>query len=1040
MKKKLICVILLLVALFPLVSYAQSSVNRNLEITGVVKDASGTPLPGVSIYIKNVPGVGTTSDVDGKFQLRVGLRETVVFQMIGMTTVEVFVDESRNDLEIIMEDDAQQLDEVVITGLTSQKKVSVVGAITSVNVDELKTPAVSLNNMLGGRVAGVMSMTLSGEPGKNISNFWIRGIGTFGANSGALVLIDGLEGRLQDVDPDDVESFQILKDAAATAVYGVRGANGVVIVTTKRGASGKLQITGRATLQVNQLRRLPEYLGAYDYAKLANEARAMSGDPDLYTRLDLDVIRSGLDPELYPDVNWIDEIMKKTSMQQRYYVSARGGGDLANYFVSVGAQQEYAAYKQEESKFKKPVAYNKLTYRANIDMNLTPLTKLYFGVDGNITDHTLPGSENTNTLWSAVRQLTPVMFPVKYADGTLPTYGTYDLSSPYTSLNYSGYTRNNNSRNMITLSLTQQVKGFFEGLTLSAQVMADYENFFTEYRRLWPNMYRASGRDAKGNLIKSLRITETALFYGNFSDLWRKYYGEAKADWSRSFGSHDLGALVYYYMEDVSDTRWRDFSDNLGISSIPARRQNVSGRLSYGYNNTYFIDGNFGYTGSSQFEAGRRFGFFPSLALGWVPTSYKWVQDNVPILSFLKFRGSYGLAGNDQIAGAARFPYLTLIDNRAGSYWGYRGAGIVEVQQGADNLKWEVSKKANLGVEVNFLNDNLKFVVDVFRDQRDNIFMPRVTLPSYLGLVTTPQSNVGSMHSYGSDGNVSYFHSINKDMDFSVRANYTFSQNIIDYFEENKLPYDYMSVTGKPYGIIRGYISEGLFKDREEIETSPDQSGFGRVRPGDIKYRDVNGDGIINEEDKVPLSYGNQVPRVMYGAGADFRYKKFTFAFLFKGAAKVEYYRAGMYIDNFGLNAPGWIPFYNGELGNVLKLANNPANRWTPAWYSGTTETENPNAEFPRLSYGQNENNSQLSTFWKRDGSYIRLQEVSMRYKLDNYSWIKMLGLQSLDLEFVANNLFTIDKVKYFDPEQATYNGGVYPIPTSYTLQLYLNF
>lgn len=1040
MKKRLIYVILLLVALFPLVSYGQSSVNRNLEIAGVVWDALGNPLPGVSIYIKNVPGVGTTSDVDGKFQLRVGLRETVVFQMIGMTSVEVFADKSRNDLEIIMEEDAQQLDEVVITGLTSQKKVSVVGAITSVNVDELKTPAVSLNNMLGGRVAGVMSMTLSGEPGKNISNFWIRGIGTFGANSGALVLIDGLEGRLQDVDPDDVESFQILKDAAATAVYGVRGANGVVIVTTKRGASGKLQITGRATLQVNQLRRLPEYLDAYDYAKLANEARAMSGDPDLYSRLDLDVIRSGLDPELYPDVNWIDEIMKKTSMQQRYYVSARGGGDLANYFVSVGAQQEYAAYKQEESKFKKPVAYNKLTYRANIDMNLTPLTKLYFGVDGNITDHTLPGSENTNTLWSAVRQLTPVMFPVKYADGTLPTYGTYDLSSPYTSLNYSGYTRNNNSRNMITLSLTQQVKGFFEGLTLSAQVMADYENFFTEYRRLWPNMYRASGRDAKGNLIKSLRITETALFYGNFSDLWRKYYGEAKADWSRSFGSHDLGALLYYYMEDVSDTRWRDFSDNLGISSIPARRQNVSGRLSYGYNNTYFIDGNFGYTGSSQFEAGRRFGFFPSLALGWVPTSYKWMQDNIPVLSFLKFRGSYGLAGNDQIAGAARFPYLTLIDNRAGSYWGYRGAGIVEVQQGADNLKWEVSKKANLGVEVNFLNDNLKFVVDVFRDQRDNIFMPRVTLPNYLGLVTTPQSNVGSMHSYGSDGNASYFHPINKDMDFSVRANYTFSQNIIDYFEENKLPYDYMSVTGKPYGIIRGYISEGLFKDREEIETSPDQSGFGRVRPGDIKYRDVNGDGIINEDDKVPLSYGNQVPRVMYGVGADFRYKKFTFAFLFKGAAKVEYYRAGMYIDKFGLNAPGWIPFYNGELGNVLMLANNPANRWTPAWYSGTTETENPNAEFPRLSYGQNENNSQLSTFWKRDGSYIRLQEVSMRYKLDNHSWLKMLGLQSLDLEFVANNLFTIDKVKYFDPEQATYNGGVYPIPTSYTLQLYLNF
>ncbi|WP_321998107.1 TonB-dependent receptor [Draconibacterium orientale] len=1032
--KKLICFILLLVGLCSQISYGQNKVNRNMKISGVVYDAQGAPLPGVGIYIKNASGVGTTSNIDGEFSIKAAINETVVFQMIGMAPVEHEVEKSRDDLEIVLKEDAQNLEEVVVTGLTSQKKVSIVGSITSIDVEELKTPAASLNNMLGGRVAGVMSMTTSGEPGKNISNFWIRGIGTFGANSGALVLIDGLEGNLSDVDPDDVESFQILKDAAATAVYGVRGANGVVIITTKRGSAGKLQITGRATLQINRLKRLPEYLGAYDYAKLANEARAMSGDPDLYTRLDLDVIESGLDPELYPDVNWIDEIMKKTSLQHRYYISAKGGGDLARYFISVGAQQEYAAYKQEESKFKKPVAYNKMTYRANIDMNLTPTTKLYFGVDGNMVNHTLPGSQNTNTLWSAVRQLTPLMFPVKYADGTLPTYGTYDLSSPYTTLNYSGYTQENNSRNMITLSLTQDFTGFLEGLTVSAQAMADYQNFFTEYRRIWPNMYRASGRDSEGNLIKSLRITETALYYGNNSELWRKKYGEVKANWNRSFGKNDVGALLYYYMENIQDTRWREVSDNLGISSIPARRQNVSGRLSYGYNNTYFIDGNFGYTGSSQFESGKRFGFFPSLALGWVVTGYDWVKNNMPALSFLKIRGSYGLAGNDQISGAARFPYLTLIDNRAGSYWGYRGAGIVEVQEGADNLKWEVAKKANLGIEANFFDDNLKFVIDVFRDQRDHIFMPRVTLPNYLGLVTTPQSNVGSMHSFGSDGNVSFFHSINNNMDFTVRGNYTFSQNIIDYYEENKLPFDYMSVTGKPYGIIRGYISEGLFANQEEIDTRADQSSFGTVRPGDIKYRDVNGDGTINEDDKVPLSYGNQVPRVMYGFGGDFRYKKLTLAVLFKGAAKVDYYRAGLGND------AGWIPFYNGDLGNVIKLANNPENRWTPAWYSGTTATENPDAEFPRLSYGSNTNNSQLSTFWKRNGAYLRLQEVSARYKMDKHAWMDRLGLQSIDFEFVANNLFTIDKVKYFDPEQATYNGGAYPIPASYTFQIYMNF
>lgn len=1030
--KKLNLLILLFISFFTANIFGQKAVNRNLTISGVVLDNYGNSLPGVSIFIKNSPGVGTVSDVDGKFMIKAAKRETIVFQMIGMTSYEYYVEESEEDVVITLEEDVQQLEEVVVTGLTSQKKVSIVGAITSVEVDELKTPATSLNNMLGGRVAGIISQQFSGEPGKNISNFWIRGIGTFGANSGALVLIDGLEGRLEDVDPDDVESFQILKDASATAVYGVRGANGVVLVTTKKGRTGKLQITGRTTLQINRLKRMPQYLGAYEYAKLANEARAMSGYDDLYTRLELDLIKSGLDPDLYPDVNWMDEIMKKTSMQQRYYVSARGGGDIATYFVSLGAQLESAAYRQEESRFKKPLAYNKYNYRANIDMNLTPKTKLYFGVDGNLTSHTLPGYQNTNTLWRSVRMLTPVMFPKVYSDGTLPTYGTQELSSPYTLLNYTGYATDNNSRNMITLQLEQKVGGFFDGLTLSAQVMTDYETYLHEQRWMFPNGYRATGRDAKGQLIKSLRISEQTLSYSRDRHVWRKYYMESKADWKRSFDRHDIGALLYYYMEDEQSSRWR--ADNLGINAIPARRQNVSGRISYGYDNTYFIDANFGYTGSSQFEKSRRYGFFPSLAVGWVPTAYEWMEKNMPAVSFLKLRASYGLAGNDQIAGAVRFPYLTLINNNAPTYWGYRGRGITEIQVGADNLKWEVAKKANIGIDAKFFNDKLSFTVDVFRDQRDNIFMPRVTLPDYLGLVTIPHSNVGSMHSYGSDGNVEYFHMINKDMSFTLRANYTFSENIIDYYEENPLPYDYLSVTGKPYNVLRGYISEGFFESKEEIETSPDQSTFGIIRPGDIKYRDVNGDGVINEDDKVPLSYSNQLPRLMGGLGADFSYKDLTIAILFKGSAKVNYYRAGLGND------AGWIPFYEGDLGNVIKLANNPANRWTPAWYSGDPATENPDAEFPRLSYGGNTNNAQLSDFWKRDGSYIRLQELSLRYRLKGHEWLKSVGLSSVDLEFVANNLFTIDKVKYFDPEQASSNGGAYPIPASFTFQMYFNF
>ncbi len=1030
MKNNLLLIVLVL-ALIPLASHGQNKAKKQFTVAGITVDATGEPLPGTTLYVKNAPGVGTASDMDGKFRFKVDANQTLVFQAIGMKPVEILVTKNNEKMKVVLEEDATKLDEVVITGLTSQKKVSVVGAITTLDVGQLSTPASSINNMIGGRLAGVMTMQMSGEPGKNISNFWIRGISTFGANSGALVLIDGLEGRLEDIDPDDVESFSILKDASATAVYGVRGANGVVLVTTKRGGSGKLSITGRATLKISHIKRLPEYLGAYDYALLANEARALSGEDDLYSRLDLDLIKYGLDKDLYPDVNWIDEIMKRNSLQQNYYVSAQGGGDIAKYFLSLGFQDEGAAYRQEDNLFKKPMSYKKLNYRANIDMSLTKTTKLYFGVDGYISDYVSPGGQNTSTVWSAVRMLTPVMFPVVYSDGTLPTYGKNDLASPFVMLNHTGYARDEEQRNMITLRLSQDFGGFLQGLTVSAQAMSEHISYFNEGRYIWPDLYRATGRSAQGVLIKSLRTAKQEMSYNSTSSRFRKYYMEAKANWNRTFGKHTLGALLFYYMEDYQNSAWD--TDNIGINAIPQRRQNLSGRLSYGYNNCYFIDGNFGYTGSAQFEKGRRFGFFPSVALGWVPTSYKWINEKLPWLSFLKFRASYGLAGNDQIGGG-RFPYLTLINNMAPSYWGYRSMGITEKVTGADNLQWEVAKKANLGMDVKFFHDNLSITVDVFRDTRDHIFQDRVTLPSFVGMVTVPKSNVGKMHSYGSDGNIEFFHKINKDMNFTVRANYTFSQNIIDYFEENKLPYDYLSQTGKPYDIIRGYIAEGLFASKEEINTSADQSQFGRIRPGDIKYRDVNGDGIINEDDKVPLSYSNQLPRVMYGFGADFNWKDLTVSFLFKGAAKAEYYRSGL-----GGNDAGWIPFYNGELGNVIKLANNPKNRWIPAWYSGTTATENPNAEFPRLSYGSNTNNSQLSSFWKRNGSYLRLQEVSLRYKM-KYPWIKKAGLSSIDLEFVANNLFTIDKVKYFDPEQASYNGAIYPIPTTYTIQLYLKF
>ena len=1016
-------------------AYSQDNTTaKQFSVAGVVYDDTGEPCIGATVRVKNEPGIGTITDLDGKFAIKVKPGATLQFEYVGMETIQRTILKDEPSLSVKFKvAKTNAIDEVVVTGLVSQKKVSVVGAVSTINMEELRTPGTSLVNMIGGRMPGVITMQLSGEPGQNLSNFWVRGVSTFGAGASALVLIDGIEGSLNDIDVDDVESISILKDAAATAVYGVRGANGVVLVTTKRGSKEKIQVTARATVKLSHLNKLPEYLSSYDYARLANEARAMSGEADIYTPIQLDIIKNNLDPELYPNVNWIDEIIKKTSLQENYYASARGGGDVAQYFVSVGYRHEGAAYRQKENQFHQPLSYDQLTYRANINMNLTKRSELYFGVDGSISNYTTPGGKNTNQVWEDVLQLNPLMFPVTYADGTLPTYGQNDLISPFAALNYQGYNSADNTRNMITLKFTHRFGGILKGLVGSVQAVNDRTSGFSERRFVRPDYYRATGRTSTGDLIKTLRSKQQDMFYSSDNESWRKYYMEAKLDYNTSIGAHNLGALLFYYMEDTKGSEWGS-GDALGIAAIPKRRQNVSGRLSWGYNSTYFVDANFGYTGSDLFPKGERFGFFPSIAVGWAPTSYKWVQKHLPFVNFFKIRGSYGLAGNDNIANT-RFPYLTIINNHAGTTWGYNGSGIVEKQTGADNLKWEVAKKLNVGIDANFFNDAIKLTIDVFRDTRDHIFQDRVTLPEYAGMVTYPKSNVGRMHSFGSDGNISYFHKINKDMNFTVRANYTWSQNIVDYFEENKLAYDYQSITGMPYGVLRGYISEGLFKDEADIRQSADQTAaFGVVRPGDIKYRDVNGDGVINKDDRVPLSYGNNVPRVMFGIGGEFNYKDFTVSMLFKGNTGVNYYRVGMGYD------AGWIPFYNGEMGNVLKMVNNPKNRWIPSWYSGDPSTENPNAMFPRLSYGSNANNSQLSTFWKQNGSFLRFQELNFRYVFRHRKWLRAAGLSALECDFVINNLFTIDSAKYFDPEQAWFNGAAYPIPTTYSLQMYFRF
>lgn len=1025
MKKLYIIQVLLLFC----ISIMAQNTDKTFTISGTVVDPAfnNEPMIGVNVHLKDRPGVGTTTDIDGKFRIKASKGDVLLFDYIGYKRTEYMARGPQENLVIKLTAATETLDEVVVVGMGTQRKVSVVGAITNVDMADLTVPGTSITNTLGGRVPGIISLQESGEPGKNISEFWIRGIGTFGANASALVLIDGLEGNLSEVDPADVESFSVLKDASATAVYGVRGANGVILVTTKRGTVDKLRITARANFTISQLRRMPDFLGAYDYAQLANEARVVSGNEPLYSPMEMDLIQYQLDPDLYPNVDWRDVIIRNTSFQQTYYLSAQGGGSIARYFVSLGMSKEDAAYKQDKaSKYKVNAGYNTYNYRSNLDVNITKSTTAFIGLDGYINHTNQPGMANTNYLWNAQAMLTPLTIPLQYSTGQIPAYGPTNAYSPYVMLNNTGIATAEQYRHKVTLAVTQDMSSILKGLKLKVQGAIDSRVDYNETRFIMPEMYSAVGRSTNGELQLVKKVDAQPASFSKNVYHWRKYHFEGTANYETVFNQdHRFSALLYYYMSDEKYTK--DISDSM--SAIPKRYQGLSGRITYGFKDTYFIDANFGYTGSENFQPGKQFGFFPSAAIGWIPTNYEFVQKALPWLDFLKLRFSYGQVGNDRIT-KARFPYLTLVQGSSAG-WGATGGGITEQIVGADNLEWEKATKADIGLEVKMFDDKFSFVVDYFRDQRDGIFQQRTQVPDFAGIITMPFGNVGKMMSQGADGNFTYSQKLGRDMSLTLRGNFTYSVNKVQNWEQAYPKYPYQQIAGNPHNIQRGYIALGLFRDEQDVKSSPTQ--FGTVRPGDIKYKDVNADGKINTDDQVPLSFSNY-PRLMYGFGLEFNYKALTVSVLFKGTGNTDFYRVGLG------NEYGYVPFHGGEVGNVPVAASIQANRWTPAWYSGNPATENPNAMFPRLSYGKNENNSQLSTFWRGNSKYLRLQEVNINYNLKTKGFVKRLGIQSFDFQLVGSNLAVWSSVKDVDPEQAAKNGNVYPIPARYAFQTYINF
>ncbi|WP_086949233.1 TonB-dependent receptor [Sphingobacterium sp. JB170] len=1009
---------------------AQETEPKQVNLEGTITSDSGEPLANVTIYIKDKPDGGTSSSAEGKFSLHVTYGDKIVFNSVGYDPTEHLAVESVDNLTIVLSETSAAIDEVIVVGLgNEQRKISSVGAITTVSTKDLQSPAASISNLLGGRAAGVISLQGSGEPGANIADFWVRGIGTFGANSSALVLIDGLEGDLNTIDPADIESFSILKDASATAVYGVRGANGVVLVTTKKGLVDKIQITGRVNSTLSRLNRLPKYLDAYDYALLANEANIGRNDGPLYSETEMGIIRDGLDPDMYPNVNWQDEILNENFWRQSYYASGRGGSEVARYFLSLGGNSETAAYKVDEnSVYSSNVGYNTYNYRINLDINLTKTTKVYLGSDGHLAQLKQPGIADTKYIWDAQSRLSPLALPTQYSNGLYPALGENGRSSPYVMINRTGKALDETYKGKSTLALNQDLSGVLDGLKFRAQAAYDIHSFFQERRRVQPALYLAQGRDYNGELIMQEVVQEQKASYYKMTQQYRKYHFESVVNYDKKFGEdHRTSALLYYYLSDAKFTE--DAVSNL--EAIPLRYQGVSSRFTYGFRDTYLLDVNFGYTGSENFQPGKQYGFFPSVAVGWVPTGYKFLQENAPWLNYFKIRASYGTVGNDRIS-SIRFPYLTKVNVGNGNIWGVPGLETInETRIGADNLEWERAIKSNLGIEGKLFNNRLDFVIDFFKDQRNGIFQQRVQVPEYVGVISNPFANVGKMKSVGADGNVSYKTLVSPDFDFTLRGNFTYSKNTVQNWEQAYLEYPYLEYNGYPHKSIRGYQAIGLFANEDDIKYSPQQT-FGAVMPGDIKYKDVNGDGLIDKLDMVPLSHSNY-PLLMFGFGGEFRYKDLSLGVLFKGTGKTSFFYGGM----------GYAPFSNGVEGNVLSMVGDPQNRWIPMDYAlengiDPALAENPNARFPRLQYGANTNNNQTSTFWQGDSRYIRLQEVTLSYHISP-NFLKRAGINSMDLQFIGNNLYIWDKVKIFDPEQAADNGRVYPIPTTYSLQVYLN-
>ncbi|GAA6254079.1 TonB-dependent receptor [Bacteroides thetaiotaomicron] len=1017
--------------------------QESIVVTGVVTDTNKEPMIGVNVSISNIPGLGAITDLNGKYSIKMPPYHKLVFTYIGFEKVEVLVKEQRTVNVTMKEASAREIDEVVITGTGAQKKLTVTGAITNVDVDVLKAnPSGSMANALAGNVPGILAMQTSGKPG-SVSEFWIRGISTFGASNSALVLVDGFERSLDEINVEDVESFSVLKDASATAIYGSKGANGVVLITTKHGKAGKINISAKAETFYNMLTQVPDFVDGYTYASMANEAKITRNLEPLYKADELEIFRLGLDPDLYPNVNWIDELLRKGSWSTRATLSMNGGGNTARYYVSGSYLDQQGMYKVDKAlkDYNTNANFRRWNYRMNVDIDITKSTLLKVGVSGSLQKANDSGV-GSDAIWTALMGYNAIMVPKLYSNGYVPAYGNDngDRFNPWVQATMTGYRENWKNNIQTNVTLEQKLDFITKGLRFVGRFGYDTENNNWINRRKWPEQWKAKRfRATDGTLDYDRVAEERKMFQESGSDGLRNEFFEAELHYSRGFKHHHLGGTLKY--NQSSKIKTVGLGDDLK-QGIARRNQGLAGRFTYNWNYRYFIDFNFGYTGSENFAAGHRFGFFPAISGAWNIAEESLIKKHLKWMNMFKIRYSYGKVGNDNL-GNTRFPYLYDIETMTkkdgdktvdtggynfGDYTFDRYYGGMRYSSlSSPNVTWEIATKHDLGIDFSFFNDKLSGSVDYFNEKREGIYMLREYLPGIVGLESNPSANVGKVTSEGFDGHFTFRQKLGA-VGLTIRSNITYSKNeIVDRDEENNY-YWYKMQKGHRVNQARGLISLGLFKDYDDIRNSPVQDFDGyKVMPGDIKYKDVNGDGKIDGNDQVAIGATTK-PNLIYGFGIAANWKGLDVNLHFQGAGKSTYFIDGSTVHMFKLG-DGW--------GNVLsEMAN--SNRWISADISGDPATENPNAEYPRLSYGPNSNNYQQSTYWLRNGSYLRLKTVEVGYTLPT-QLVNKVHFNTVRIFFVGTNLLTWSAFKLWDPEMGSTDGKRYPLSKNLSLGISVN-